>query len=800
MIGNLSRFKLKKSLAGFAALSLLAPVASHANVMPGQWLFDGYTRPTTDGRGSLCVSTGGTSYGFDSTTCDKTAVETRARRAAQAARATEAADAAAESKARARALAQATLPGGQTDFRVRDATGAKVADGRGDACIRDGSSTAPSGDCSADALQGSRGDQAAIAAKEAADARAAETASFLEQRSNLPVAPGSDLAPGEKGAYVMRSFGSAAGTEIRDGYGRSCIKDGLWTPGTATQECDPNLFSAWAKAHPPTAPAELAGRVKMAPPDVTGAFVPDPNGPVQPDDGPGVAPPPEKVAVQKPIIDNSTPDFPITKYEYDPGIPPGTPHPVGDDEYPDARPFIEDTYEEDTTPMVPQVALQSGRSAIPPGTAHPVGDDEYPDAQPFVEDEPYDDATTPFVTAMDAKKEDEIPPAHPHEITDDEYPDAQPFVEDTFEEDVAGPAALAALPEEPTEAPAPAQPPELANRVHMPPPDVTAAYVPDANGPAQPDDGPGIAPPPEKVAVQKPIIDNSTPDFPITKYEYDPGIPPATPHPVGDDEYPDAQPFVEDTYEEDTTPVVAMKAPAPHRDAIPPSTPHPVGDDEYPDAQPFVEDTYEEDTTPMVAMEAPAPHRDAIPPAPEPKQEDDFATDDHWPPADEPYTDVTTPDMILSQADRTLPDRTPAVSPEVECPPVTIQMEPGRFEFDKWHLRPQLLEKLDEIAEKLKSAKCEAINIVGHTDRIGSRAYNQKLSERRANAAKEYLVKKHGIDPTLISTAGRGETSPVTKLSDCRGKRKKALIACYAPDRRIEVTVRIKGQDMTKSK
>jgi OOP family OmpA-OmpF porin len=139
-------------------------------------------------------------------------------------------------------------------------------------------------------------------------------------------------------------------------------------------------------------------------------------------------------------------------------------------------------------------------------------------------------------------------------------------------------------------------------------------------------------------------------------------------------------------------------------------------------------------------------------------------------------------------------------SPEVECPPVTIQMEPGRFEFDKWQLRPELISQLEQVANKLKTAKCEAINIIGHTDRIGSKKYNQRLSERRAEAAKQYLVERQGISPDLITTAGRGKTSPVTNAEDCKGKRKKNLIACLAPDRRIEVTVRVTGQGMSKTK
>ena len=134
------------------------------------------------------------------------------------------------------------------------------------------------------------------------------------------------------------------------------------------------------------------------------------------------------------------------------------------------------------------------------------------------------------------------------------------------------------------------------------------------------------------------------------------------------------------------------------------------------------------------------------------------------------------------------PAKAVAVDPNVECPPTTIQVEGGRFDFDRARLRPDVIGTLDTIAERLRAEKCDAIHIVGHTDRIGTVKYNQRLSERRAAAAKQYLVKKHNIDPSRISTAGRSELEPVTQPADCKGKRKKALIKCYAPDRRVVVT------------
>ena len=80
------------------------------------------------------------------------------------------------------------------------------------------------------------------------------------------------------------------------------------------------------------------------------------------------------------------------------------------------------------------------------------------------------------------------------------------------------------------------------------------------------------------------------------------------------------------------------------------------------------------------------------------------------------------------------------------------------------------------------------ILVVGHTDRIGGDAYNQKLSEKRAAAVKEYLVAK-GIEANRVYTEGKGEKQPVTG-DKCKGNGKsKALIDCLQPDRRADIEI-----------
>ncbi|MEN9479219.1 MAG: hypothetical protein RLZZ298_614, partial [Pseudomonadota bacterium] len=99
------------------------------------------------------------------------------------------------------------------------------------------------------------------------------------------------------------------------------------------------------------------------------------------------------------------------------------------------------------------------------------------------------------------------------------------------------------------------------------------------------------------------------------------------------------------------------------------------------------------------------------------------------------------------------------------------------FDFNKATLRSEGKAKLDELVSKAKAIKLEVILVVGHTDRIGGDAYNQKLSEKRAAAVKEYLVAK-GIEANRVYTEGKGEKQPVTG-GKCKGESKsKALIDC----------------------
>ena len=106
------------------------------------------------------------------------------------------------------------------------------------------------------------------------------------------------------------------------------------------------------------------------------------------------------------------------------------------------------------------------------------------------------------------------------------------------------------------------------------------------------------------------------------------------------------------------------------------------------------------------------------------------------------------------------------------------------FAFDSATLQGSQ-QKLDEIASALRSGGGAQGNvaITGYTDRLGSDAYNQKLSERRANAVKTYLSGK-GIEANRLTAQGKGESNPVVT---CTEKNQAQLIKCLEPNRRVEV-------------
>lgn len=97
---------------------------------------------------------------------------------------------------------------------------------------------------------------------------------------------------------------------------------------------------------------------------------------------------------------------------------------------------------------------------------------------------------------------------------------------------------------------------------------------------------------------------------------------------------------------------------------------------------------------------------------------------------------------------------------------------------------------MNKLIQELRPVNIDAVQITGHTDRLGSPTYNAKLSQRRAEAVKIYLVQMGGIPTDKISATGVGAQQPVTMTSDCKGTHAtRALITCLRADRRVEVEV-----------
>jgi len=112
------------------------------------------------------------------------------------------------------------------------------------------------------------------------------------------------------------------------------------------------------------------------------------------------------------------------------------------------------------------------------------------------------------------------------------------------------------------------------------------------------------------------------------------------------------------------------------------------------------------------------------------------------------------------------------------------------FDFDKHQLRPTAKESLDQAAEVIKAKSKGTIRITGYTDAKGNDKYNKKLSERRANAVRDYLVKEAGLRGKVFRTEGRGAENPVAPNTrpdgsdDPEGRQK---------NRRVEIVIRKKG-------
>ena len=121
----------------------------------------------------------------------------------------------------------------------------------------------------------------------------------------------------------------------------------------------------------------------------------------------------------------------------------------------------------------------------------------------------------------------------------------------------------------------------------------------------------------------------------------------------------------------------------------------------------------------------------------------------------------------------------PVVAPQPPAATKVTYAADAFFDFDKSVLKPEGKAKLDDLVGKVKDINLEVIIAVGHTDSVGTDAYNQKLSVRRAEAVKAYLVSK-GIEKNRVYTEGKGEKQPVADNKTSEGR---------AKNRRVEIEV-----------
>ncbi|MBI2771569.1 MAG: OmpA family protein [Burkholderiales bacterium] len=139
---------------------------------------------------------------------------------------------------------------------------------------------------------------------------------------------------------------------------------------------------------------------------------------------------------------------------------------------------------------------------------------------------------------------------------------------------------------------------------------------------------------------------------------------------------------------------------------------------------------------------------------------------------------VAAPAPAPAAAPAPAPAPAPAAAPAVAATKVTYAAD-AFFDFDKSVLKPEGKAKLDDLVGKVKDINLEVIIAVGHTDSVGSDAYNQKLSVRRAESVKAYLVSK-GIEKNRVYTEGKGEKQPVADNKTSEGR---------AKNRRVEIEV-----------
>jgi OOP family OmpA-OmpF porin len=133
------------------------------------------------------------------------------------------------------------------------------------------------------------------------------------------------------------------------------------------------------------------------------------------------------------------------------------------------------------------------------------------------------------------------------------------------------------------------------------------------------------------------------------------------------------------------------------------------------------------------------------------------------------------------------PAPAPAPAPAPQPTRITLSAD-ALFDFDSAEMRTAGRQEMDQLIEDLRGMQYEVLNVTGHTDRIGTMEYNLRLSQRRADSVRDYLI-ANGIPAGDITARGINGTQPVVPANQCTGPVNDALKACLQPDRRVEVEV-----------
>ncbi|WP_167450350.1 OmpA family protein [Paraburkholderia terrae] len=134
----------------------------------------------------------------------------------------------------------------------------------------------------------------------------------------------------------------------------------------------------------------------------------------------------------------------------------------------------------------------------------------------------------------------------------------------------------------------------------------------------------------------------------------------------------------------------------------------------------------------------------------------------------------------------------PPPPPVVEsATPISLSAD-ALFDFDSAKLKADGITAIDALATDLKRAQSiDVVTVIGYTDRFGSVAHNRDLSRRRAQAVADALQER-GLNPARFDVRGAGSTAPI---ATCPGRKSAAVIACLAPNRRVEI--RVSGQSVS---